>query len=582
MQLGKSKIETPLDPILGKINSGPLIAKLSRTIWPGVLFIVLATVVAYWPVFSAGFIWDDDAYVTQNTLLSAPDGWWRIWFSAHYQSQYFPLVYSTLRLEYALWGLNPMGYHIVNVGLHIINSLLAWALLQRLSLPGAWLAAAIFALHPVQVETVAWVTELKNTESTCFYLLAVLAWLNFCGGGLRRFYGLALFLYALALFAKTTACTLPAVLLLVLWVKSEPVNRRRILQVTPFMALGVAMGLLSVWWEKHLDNYLPKFHLPGSFPERLLIATHAVWFYAGKVFWPAQLTFSYPKWTIDTGDAWQYGWLAACLAVAVLLWIKRLKPGRGVPAMVMFFVAVLSPMLGFIPLYTFYYTYVADHYQYLACLGLIAGFAAATVWFFEKSRADRQLKWALTLLLLFTLGTLTHRQCAPYQNLEILWLDTLEKNPRSWMAHTNLARLLVRQGNFDAAETHYETALEINPKEEDIHYNYGNLLARTGRLDAALAEYEQAVALNPVKPDPHNNLGALLLKLHRPDEAMAQYQQAILLAPDTMSYHYNLGSALVTEHQTDAAIKEFQRALQLAPDTELIKRRLRELGVNVD
>jgi hypothetical protein len=246
------------------------IAAMPKPVLLGGLFIILATLAAYWPVFSAGFIWDDDAYVTDNPLLTAPDGLSSIWFSAHSQSQYFPLVFSTLRLEYALWGLNPVGYHVVNVGLHIVNSLLVWALLRRLALPRAWLAAAVFALHPVQVETVAWVTELKNTESTLFYLLAVFAWLDFCAGKGRWFYALALALHALALFAKTTACTLPAVLLLVLWLKNEPVNWRRIFQVLPFLLLGFGMGLLSVWWENHLGNNLPKFHLLGGPLERPL------------------------------------------------------------------------------------------------------------------------------------------------------------------------------------------------------------------------------------------------------------------------------------------------------------------------
>jgi hypothetical protein len=207
----------------------------------GLLFIVVATASSYWPVYSAGFIWDDDAYVTENSLLTDPDGLSRIWFSAHSQSQYFPLVYTTFRMEYAMWGLNPVGYHIVNVGFHIVNALLVWALLRRLALPAAWMVAAIFALHPVQVETVAWVTELKNTESTMFYLLAIFAWLRFCTGQGRWYYGLALALHALALSAKTTACTLPAVLLLVLWLKNERVGWRRVVQVLPFLCLGFGM-----------------------------------------------------------------------------------------------------------------------------------------------------------------------------------------------------------------------------------------------------------------------------------------------------------------------------------------------------
>jgi Tfp pilus assembly protein PilF len=554
------------------------IAAVPRPVWLGGLFIILATLAAYWPVFSAGFIWDDDAYVTENSLLSAPDGLSRIWFSAHSQSQYFPLVFTTLRVEYALWGLNPAGYHVVNVGLHILNALLAWALLRRLALPGAWLAAAVFALHPVQVETVAWITELKNTESTLCFLLALFAWLNFCGGRGRWFYALALALHALALFAKTTACTLPAVMLLVLWLKNEPVNWRRILQVLPFLLLGFGMGLLSVWWERHLGNIQPKYHLLGGPLDRLLIATHALWFYARKIFWPAALTFSYPRWEINGGDWRQYVWLVACLAVAAVLWLGRRKLGRGPVAAIFFFVAVLSPMLGFIPLYTFYFSYVADHYQYLASLGLIVLGAGLAIKFFEMSQTDRRLQSVLTTILLIVLGVLTRQQCGSYRNLETLWLDTLKKNPQSWMAHTNLGRLLAQQGVVAEAEAHYLAALNINADEEMIHYNYGNLLARTGRLADAAAQYHQALRLAPEKPETHNNLGYVLNKQHRTDEAIAEYERAIFYKPDYADAYFNLGNELAAQHKLSEAAAQYQRALRLKPDSELFKKRLQSLG----
>ena len=579
MKLGNFDSGDSAGSFWDKFNLLKTIGGLPGSAVGGALFIILATVAAYWPVFSAGFIWDDDAYVTDNKLLSEADGWWRIWFSAHTQSQYFPLVYSTLRLEYLWWGLNPIGYHIVNVCLHIVNALLVWTLLKRLAIPGAWLAAAIFALHPVQVETVAWVTELKNTESTFFYLLAVMAWLNFCGGKSRWFYALAILLHALALFAKTTACTLPAVMLLVLWLKQEPVNWRRIFQVIPFLVMGFAFGLLSIWWEKHLNDYLPKYHLIGGLLDRLLIATHAAWFYAGKIFWPANLTFSYPRWEINAHDPAQYFWLAGCVMVAAGLWVWRGKLGHGPLAATFFFVAVLSPMLGFIPLYTFYFSFVADHYQYLACLGLIALFAAAATQLAAKWKIGRAQSLTLAFVLLLTLGALTRQQCSAYQNLETLWTDTLKKNPRSWMAHTNLGRILSQRNDFTAAEAHYQAALEINPAEENIHFNYGNMLARMGRLDEAVVQYQEGLQFPPSKSDTHNNFGTVLLAQHRLDEAIAQFRIAIQGSPDRAHYHYNLGSALAAEKKFDEAVVEFQTALKLDPGSELYRRRLTELGV---
>ena len=553
--------------------------KISKLEVGGAICIALAVFIAYLPALLGGFIWDDDAYVTNNPLLTAPDGLRRIWFSFYTQSQYFPLVYTTLRFEYGLWGLHPLGFHLVNVLLHSANALLVWLVLRRLALPGAWLAAAIFALHPVQVETVAWITELKNTESTFFYLLALLAWMKFAEIHSWRFYALTFLLYALALFAKTTACTLPAAMLLVLWLKREPVPWQRWLQVAPFLAAGLAMGLFSIWWEKHLGNYLPRYNLSFSPVERLLIATRAVWFYAGKLLWPVNLTFSYPRWNLNAGHPGQYLGAVACIGIAVLLWAYRQKLGRGPVAALVFFVAVLSPMLGFIPLFTFYYTFVADHYQYLACVGPMALGAGAVAHFSDKWRLNATIKYALAFVLLLVLGTLTWRQAGAYQNLETLWRDTLAKNPASWMAHTNLGRLLTAQGKLAEAETHYRAALQLQSQDGDVPYNYGNMLVKAGRLDEAITQYRQALKLNPADPETWNNLGVALYQEHRTDEAVACFHEALHYRPDFPDAHFNLGNALFVEHKLDEAVAEYQEALRLEPDSATVKNRLRALGV---
>jgi len=355
------------------------------------------------------------------------------------------------------------------------------------------------------------------------------------------------------------------------------VNRRRVFQALPFLALGLAMGLVSVWWEKHLGNIQPRYHLLGGPVDRLLVATHALWFYAGKLFWPADLTFSYPRWEIHVGDWRQYVWPAGCLAVAAWLWLGRRKLGRGPAAAILFFAAVLSPMLGFIPLYTFHFSFVADHYQYLACLGLIVLAVGAATRLFEKWPAPCGFQPALAFSLLFILAMLTRHQCGIYQNLQTLWIDTLNKNPQSWMAHTNLGRIEAGHGMFAEAEAHYLAALKINPDEETIHYNYGNLLARTGRFDDAISQYHQALQIAPAKPETHNNLGTVLYKLHRTGEAIAEYERAIYYQPDYADACYNLGNALAAEHKTADAARFFQQAARLNPDSELYKKRLQAL-----
>jgi len=494
-----------------KSEPAPTRASVSA-VWLGLLLAV-AAIVAYLPALRGGFIWDDDAYVTQNALLTAPDGLSQIWFSTHRQSQYFPLVYTTLRFERALWGLNPQGYHAVNVLFHALNALLLWQLLRRLAVPGAWLAAAIFALHPVQVESVAWITELKNVQSTLFYLLALLAWVQFAEKpAVPRwsFYWLALLFHALALFSKTTACTLPAALVLVLWWRGEAIGWRRMVQVLPFVLMGVAMGLVSVWWEAHLGNYVPEAGVHLGFVEKVLIATRAVWFYAAKVFWPVNLTFSYPRWEIDARAPLQYVGLVGCVVFALLLWWRRHILGRGVTAGVVFFVAALSPLLGFIPLYTFRYSFVADHYQYLACTGLIIPIAALITNRMGSERLGRVLCSCLAGGLLLVLGVLTWKQSHIYADEETLWQDTLAKNPACWMARYNLGINLAEEDQTDAAISQYQQALRLKPDIAEAHNNLGTALAKKGQIDAAIRQCQEALRLNPDFAEAHDNLAYLL------------------------------------------------------------------------
>ena len=338
------------------------------------LLLVVTTILAYQPAWHGGFIWDDDAYITNNELLTAPDGLRRIWFSLDSPSQYFPLVYTMFRFEHSWWGLNPTGYHVVNILLHIANALLLWGLLARLRVPGAWVAGAIFALHPVQVESVAWITERKNVLMGFFFLLTIRAWVEFVDEQTKHrwfFYVLALVLYALALFSKTTACTLPAALLLILWLQGRRINQRRLLQLVPFVVLALGMGLLTVWWERyHQGTHGPLFAISPL--ERLLIASRAIWFYLGKLFWPSNLTFIYPRWHITPSNLLNYAPFLGIAGLGAAIYLTRRYLGRGVEAAMLFFGATLGPVLGFIMLYTFRYTFVADHYQYLASIGPIA------------------------------------------------------------------------------------------------------------------------------------------------------------------------------------------------------------------
>jgi tetratricopeptide (TPR) repeat protein len=544
-----------------------------RHAWLFGLFLVAVTLIAYGPAWRAGFIWDDDAYLTQNPLLTAPDGLRRIWFSPDSPSQYFPLTYTAFYVERALWGLNPAGYHLVNLLLHAANALLVWRVLARLRVPGAWLAAAIFALHPVQVESVAWITERKNVLMGFFFLLTLWGWVRFIDektGRRWRYYVLALVFYALALSAKTTACTLPAALLLILWLRKMPINWRRLAQVAPFVAMGIGMGLVTVWWERHHQGTHGKLFEMGLV-ERVLIASRAVWFYAGKLLWPANLTFSYPRWTISESDPRAYGWVLATAALGAAIWRARRWAGRSVEVAAAFFVATLSPLLGFITIYTFQYSFVADHYQYLACIGPMALAAAAMEMGLGRVAWGRPfLQPALCAALLVALGTLTWKQCGIYADAETLWQATLARNPDSWLAHNNLGTILRQKGRVDEAITHYQEALKIMPGNESLHFNLARASYQMGKVDQAIAQFQLALQIEPADMEAQNNLAWCLAtcpqaSLRNGDKAVQLARQANELAGGKNPVILGtLAAAFAETGRFGDAVRSAQKAIELA------------------
>jgi tetratricopeptide (TPR) repeat protein len=520
------------------------------------LLLVAATLLAYQPAWQAGFIWDDDDYVTNNPLLTASDGLKRIWFSLDSPSQYFPLTYTVFRIERSFWGLDPVGYHWFNILLHAVNALLVWRLLKRLSVPGAWLAAVIFALHPVQVESVAWVTELKNVLSLFFFLLALLAWIEWVEDRpkpLWRFYGLALMFCALTLFSKTTACTLPAALLLVLWLKGKPIDRFRLTQMIPFLERfhqGTQGAPFSLGWL-----------------ERILIASRAVWFYLGKLVWPANLTFMYPHWNIHPADPLVYGWLVAGAGMCAAICFGRRFFGRGVETAALFYVATLSPLLGFIMLYTFSYSFVADHYQYIASIGPIALAAAGMTAALERlGKRNSFLKPALGGIVLLTLGLLTWRQARMYGDAETLWRTTIARNPDAWMAYDNLGIIFSRRGEVDEAMAQFQKTLAIRSDDALARNNLGLVLCQKGRLDEAITQFQATLATLPGNAPVRNNLGKAFLAKGQQREAMIEFRKVLENNPLDPKANYYLGIALFQTGQTDEALAHFQKALESQPD----------------
>jgi len=553
--------------ILRKISE-PVFSPRIRA-WIFGLLLAAVTIFVYRPAWNGGFLWDDDAYVTNNDLLTASDGLRRIWFSLDSPSQYFPLVYTTFRIERALWGLNPSGYHWVNLLLHVANALLVWRVLARLNVPGAWLAGAIFALHPVQVESVAWITERKNVLMVFFFLLTLLAWVAFVDERTKqpwRFYALALVLYVLALSAKTTACTLPAALLLILWLQKKPINWRRLLQIVPFFVLGLGMGLVAVWWERYHQGTSRELFAFLNPIERVLIASHAVWFYLGKLIWPTNLTFIYPRWSITPTHPLDYAWLVAGVAFCAVIYFARRYVGRSVEVAALFFVATLSPVLGFIMLYTFRYTFVADHYQYLASIGPIALASAGVGGLAAAYNRRRPLVLSAAVSIVAILAVMTWRQSVMYGDIEALWRTTLARNPSCWMAHNNLGIVLFQKGEIDEAIAHYRTTLQMQPDFWDADYNLGSALLIKGEVDEAIAYCNRAVAMEPNDPDAQVALGNALAGKERIDDAIVHYEKALAMRPDYFIARYTLSHALLQKGEIDAAIVQSRAALSIQPE----------------
>jgi tetratricopeptide (TPR) repeat protein len=537
------------------------------------LGLVLVTFLAYQPVWHAGFIWDDESYVTDNPALRSVDGLKGIWIKPGTTIQYYPLLFTSFWVEYHFWGLHPFGFHLVNVLLHALNAVLLWQVLRRLQLPGAWLAAAIFAIHPVQVESVAWITERKNVLSGLFYVLAALAYLRFRpltdAKSARpwdwRMYPLVIALFLAALLSKTVTCSLPAALLLLVWWKTGRVEKRDALPLAPLFILGAALGAATVWMEKqNVGATGAEWTL--SFVQRCLVAGRALWFYAGKLVWPRQLTFIYPRWEIDASLAWQYLFPVAAVVVLIALWRLRTRLGRGPLVAVVFFVGTLVPALGFFDVFPFRYSFVADHFQYLACLGLISLAVSAGTAICERAgQWGRNLGTLAAAIVLLILGVCTCERARSYQNLETLWRDTLAKNPNAWMAHNNLGALLQLSGRETEAIEHYEQSLQINPRNAEAHNNFGNVFLLEGKVSDAIGHYEQALGINPDYAEAHNSLGIALVRLGKAQEAMEHFEQALRLNPDYAEAHNNLGLALMQAGKLDGAVKHYEDAARINP-----------------
>ena len=555
----------------GKGAPAPLLPPATHRDWLWGLILVLAVVLAYQPVWLAGFIWDDDAVVTANPCIIGPLGIKEIWTTR--LADICPFTLTTFWLEYALWGLSPLPYHLANVLMHGADAIVLWRLLSSLRIPGAWLGAALWALHPVQVESVAWITEMKNTESALFFLLTILFFMKALEveevNTFRKRnwnYGLTLVFAALAMASKSSTAILPVVLSLCAWWKEGRWNGQSQAKVAPILLLAIGVGIVSAWIQKQQLGTVADPQMVRTWLECLATAGYVVWFCLAKLIWPYPLMMVYPRWEIDANQWTSYLPLLAVLSVLFILWIKRKTPSRSYFFAFAYFVAALLPVLGLVNLSYFQHSFVADHFQYLASMGPLALAGAEMVRLANFLIPSRWLQTRLCAILLLTLGVWSWQRAWVYQNEGTLWTDTLAKNPNCWVGHNNLGIWFFQKGELDDAIAQYQISLKIHPHDPEVYNDLGRAFAQIGDWDEAIAEYTKALELNRDFAEAHGNLGVALYEKGETDKAIDEYRKALLLAPGNAVAHNNLGNALAQTGPPDEAIAEYHAALTINPD----------------
>ncbi len=529
--------------------------------------LILMVLLAYFPALRNGYVWDDDC-VTNNPSLKTISGLRDIWTNPlsypEGDIRYWPMLYTSFWLEYHLWGIHPFGNHLINVLLHVLNTLLVFIILRRVFAPGAFLASAIFALHPVHVEAVAWVIERKGVLSGLFFLSSFLCYLTYEKQKKVGIYVLSLFLFILALLTKMTVITLPGVLFLYIWWSKKHLSRQDFIRVIPYIGAGIIVMAIPLF----LGHKQEIIDFPVPFFGRVIIVGKAIWFYAAKLLIPVQLMTIYPRWNIDFHQIGQYSYGIAILLLVMTLWYFRRKIGHEPLVLVLFFILTLSPTLGIIPFGYMAHSFVADRYQYLPSIGLIILFSVILIQLKENLGLSKSLlpKAGMVLLLLI-LGILTWHQTGLYRDTETLCRDNLKKNPNAVVANMNLGLTLANKGRYEEAIPYYSKALQIYPDDVKTQTNLGFALVQVGKLEEAVDHFVYVVKIKPENPGGHSNLGIAYQKQGKLEEAVTQYKETLRLDPNYPRVNFYLGDIYLKQGKLDGAIAYFSRGLQINPNS---------------
>ncbi len=541
-----------------------------RVLRQAALFVGLVFV-AYLPSLSGGFILDDDFLLTDNPLIKSPSGLYWFWGTTK-AADYWPMTNTTFWLEWRLWGMHPTGYHVTNVLMHIGAALLIWAILHKLAIPGAYLAAILFAVHPVNVESVAWIAQRKNTLAMIFFLLSILWYLPLLNGPSsdrvpqrQTGYWLSLATFALALLSKGSVAILPVVLLGLI-VMRRRLERRDWLRLARFFVLAAALTLVNIAVQ-HVGGVVLR---TASFAERLSGAGAAVWFYLSKALLPLYLAFVYPMWHIQAGQWLWWLPLTACLGVTAALWRQRNSAAKNWARPTLFawgyFCVALVPVMGFTDVGFMQYSLVADHYQHIAIIGVAAAAGVAwSVWHAAARKSVRSLATTAAVSIVALLTLLTWQQCRLYADPITLYEASLKDSPGSWLIENNLANALSNSGRSQEALKHYELALQANPDYALARYNLGRELVKQGRIEEGIEQYRRAIQIQPDYPAAYYNMGNAFRKERKLDDAIEQYKLALHYNPDFADASFNMANVLSDSGKLPEAIEQYQQAIILDP-----------------
>ena len=550
----------------------------------GIATILLAIVVCYLPSLHGGFVLDDNILLTENKLVHASNGLYRMWFTQE-PIDYWPVTNTSFWIEWRLWCMNPTGYHITNMLLHAAGCLMVWAVLKKLNVPGAFFAALLFAVHPVNVESVAWISQRKNVLAFVFFFISLYAFLvaeekrlegdaRFSPPGTRQGYFWSLAAFLLAMLSKGSVAFLPLVLVGIILIRRKP-TWADIGRLVPFFFIAVALTYVNVDFASRNKNVF--LNIP--WPERFASAGMAIWFYLDKAIWPLDLVFIYPKWKIETSSI--VGWipLAAVFSVSFGLWYYRKTWSRPILFAWGYFCLALLPVLGLTRVGYMRYSPVADHYQHLALLGILALIAAG--WGLWRLWSKPDMRWTadatagvFVLLLIF----LCREQNALYKDALTLYGATLEKNPHCWLARNNMAKQLADEGRLDDSLREFKKAIDDDRNEPKAYSNLGKTLLDARNYTEALPYLEQAneMIAQADETDPDslkilNNLGLALVGVQRIDEGIEYFKKAIALKPDFADPYCSYGIALSAKGALKEALEYFEKAVKFDPNEPKIR-----------